>query len=154
MVIGSAEATIDYPLVYNPAELARVHNQAKTNYGLPELFPASEIAFLQSNVDSGLLGQDAQDIFFRTGTLAQHTFGISGGSEKTNYRVSLGLLDQEGMILGNEFKRYNGRFNLDSEINDKIRFGTTLSFVQVTPIQTTKMKTVWGCSKGNNGLVH
>ena len=30
------------------------------------------------------------------------------------------------MILGNEFKRYNGRFNLDSEINDKIRFGTTL----------------------------
>ena len=130
MVVGSAEATIDYPLVYNPAELARVHNQAKTNYGLPELFPASEIAFLQSNVDSGLLGQDAQDIFFRTGTLAQHTFGISGGSEKTNYRVSLGLLDQEGMILGNEFKRYNGRFNLDSEINDKIRFGTTLSFVR------------------------
>ena len=130
LVVGSAESTIDYPLVYDPAELARVHNQAKSNYGLPELFTASDIAFLQSNVDSGLLGQDAQDIFFRTGTVAQHTVGISGGGEKTNYRISLGLLDQEGMILGNEFKRYNGRFNLDSEINDKIRFGTTLSFVR------------------------
>jgi TonB-dependent SusC/RagA subfamily outer membrane receptor len=63
LVVGSAESTIDYPLVYDPAELARVHNQAKSNYGLPELFTTSDIAFLQSNVDSGLLGQDAQDIF-------------------------------------------------------------------------------------------
>ena len=130
LLLGTAEATIDYPLVYNPAVLASKYNEATTNAGLPNLFPPDEISFLQANVDSGILGRDLQDVFFRTGSLAQHTIGLGGGGEKTNYRFSLGILDQEAIILGNDYKRYNARFNLDSEITDNIRFGATLSMVR------------------------
>ena len=79
LLLGTAESTIDYPLVYNPAVLASKYNEATTNAGLPNLFPPDEISFLQANVDSGILGRDLQDVFFRTGSLAQHTIGLGGG---------------------------------------------------------------------------
>ena len=64
-------------------------------------------------------------------TLQQHTFAATGGSEKTNYRISAGLLDQTGNTQdGSKFKRANFRINLDSQINDKLSIGTTISMVR------------------------
>ena len=53
---------------------------------------------------------------------------VSGGSEKTNYRIGLGILDQESIATGgNYYDRVNLRFNLDTEVTDQITVGTTMS---------------------------
>lgn len=52
---------------------------------------------------------------------------ISGGSGKTNYFISLGALDQQGLRLGSGYKKMFGRINLNTELSDYIRMGLNTS---------------------------
>ena len=51
----------------------------------------------------------------------------SGGSEKTQYYISAGGLSQEGIIIGSDFSRYSLRTNIDTQLLDNIKFGTSIS---------------------------
>ncbi len=51
---------------------------------------------------------------------------ISGGTDQNRYFVSLSMLDQKGMVLGDDLKRYNGRVNLDVDVLPILRFGTNM----------------------------
>lgn len=50
-----------------------------------------------------------------TGYTQSYDLNISGGSEKIQYAIGAGYLDQEGMVKGNEYKRINLRSSLDSQ---------------------------------------
>lgn len=129
-IFSTSDVTKLPDLVYNPVTLAEKVDEANANYGIALQFPANEMAFLQSAVNAGTLGTNYQDVYFNSAPSTQHTLGVTGGSENTNYRFSLGLLDQEGVMLGSDYKRYNVRFNLDSELNERIKIGTTVSMVR------------------------
>lgn len=59
---------------------------------------------------------DAMDAITRTGITHNHTAGISGGNANGRYRISLGYLDQKGIIRESDFKKYTanltGNFKL------------------------------------------
>lgn len=64
---------------------------------------------------------DWQDEIMRRAFSQSHNLSFSGGSEENRYYVSLGYLDQEGVILESNFQRYSFRTNLNySPINDFI----------------------------------
>lgn len=46
-----------------------------------------------------------------------HNLSVRGGGEFVKYFVTAGFLDQQGVVKGNDFKRYNLRSNLDFKIN-------------------------------------
>lgn len=48
----------------------------------------------------------------------EHQFSLSGGSEKTRYALSLGYLNENGILKTTSFQRYSARVNVDSKIND------------------------------------
>ena len=48
----------------------------------------------------------------------EHQFSVSGGSEKTKYSMSLGYLNEDGILQTTSFQRYNARVNVDTKIND------------------------------------
>lgn len=52
---------------------------------------------------------------------------ISGGSGNTNYFISLGTLDQQGLRLGSGYKKVFGRVNLNTVLSDYIRMGLNTS---------------------------
>lgn len=52
---------------------------------------------------------------------------ISGGSGKTNYFISLGTLEQQGLRLGSGYKKVFGRVNLNAELSDYVRMGLNTS---------------------------
>lgn len=52
---------------------------------------------------------------------------ISGGGEKSSYFFSLNYLDDEGIAIASNFKRYSGRLNFNTEIRKNIRFSTNIS---------------------------
>lgn len=54
---------------------------------------------------------DAFDEITRTGIVNNHTVAVSGGSDKGNYRVSLGYFDQEGVIKENELNRLSANIS-------------------------------------------
>jgi len=61
----------------------------------------------------------------------------SGGNEKTKYYMSLSYSNQDGILIGNNFKRLSGRLNLDQAVTDKFRVGMNLSLSQTTSGRVT-----------------
>ena len=56
---------------------------------------------------------DYQDEIFRNAPISNYNLSVSGGSEKLSSFVSAGYFTQDGTIIGQSFKRINGRVNLD-----------------------------------------
>jgi TonB-linked SusC/RagA family outer membrane protein len=53
----------------------------------------------------------------------EYSMRLIGGTAKTDYFLSLGYTNQEGTLLGNNLKRYNASFKLNSEITKWMRTG-------------------------------
>ncbi|MEX2234875.1 MAG: TonB-dependent receptor [Cyclobacteriaceae bacterium] len=83
--------------------------------------------FTQEFIDNPTTDTDWQSEIFRTAPTANANFSMRGGSDKTQYMLSLGYMDQQGVIIESRFKRYSLRVNLDQKINDKIKIGNSLN---------------------------
>jgi TonB-linked SusC/RagA family outer membrane protein len=57
---------------------------------------------------------------------------VSGGTDNTDYYVSLGYSDTEGTILVNNLKRYSGAVKINTKINDWIRTGLNYRLVNAS----------------------
>lgn len=57
-----------------------------------------------------------------------HNFSVAGGSDKSTFRLAIGFLDQDGLVVGNKLQRYNSRFNIESQIIEKIKVGGNIAF--------------------------
>ena len=76
----------------------------------------------------GSANTDWQDEIYRTAYSQSHNVAFSGGSPKTQYRVSLGTQNQAGIIIGTDMKRYNARVNVSQRsLNDKLKFQFNLA---------------------------
>ncbi|MCI4668258.1 MAG: TonB-dependent receptor [Bacteroidia bacterium] len=94
--------------------------------------------FLQDYVDGvpGLTNTDWADAVFRTGIQQNHYINLAGGSEKTNYSISFSYFDQENIIIDSDYQRLTNNFQLNSEVNDYIRFGisSNISLGDANPV--------------------
>lgn len=52
---------------------------------------------------------------------------VSGGTETSTYFVSLGYLDDQGIAIASDFKRYTGRVNLNANIKPWLKLSTGIS---------------------------
>ena len=80
--------------------------------------------------DPSVLGKGTnwQDAIFRTALQHQHQVSAQGGSEKIKYYVSGNYMDQDGTIIGSEFKRYGARVNLDSQLKSWLKLGLSANY--------------------------
>jgi len=71
---------------------------------------------------------DWQDQILRTAITHNHNLSFGAGDKSSNYRFSLGYMDQEGIIRISGLKRYTARFNgSKSMLNDRLKVGTQLT---------------------------
>lgn len=69
---------------------------------------------------------DWQDQVFRTSKIQSHNMGVSGGSQTANYFVGAGYMKQQGLELGQGFKRFSLKANSDVKIGDRIKIGESM----------------------------
>ncbi len=76
------------------------------------------------NRDGSDFGQnvDAMDAITQTGITQNYNISIGGGSDNGSYRISAGLLDQEGIIIESGLEKYTGSINgsykfIDNRLN-------------------------------------
>ncbi len=69
---------------------------------------------------------DWWDIILRNGAYQNYNVSASGGNDKSNFFSSVGMLDEKGLQINNNYNQYNARFNFDyklkSNMNTGIRF--------------------------------
>lgn len=73
-------------------------------------------------------GTDWQDAIFRRAVMQSHQVAVTGGSEATQFAASAGYTQQDGIIIGSDFDRFNMRMNLDHNVNEWIKAGASLSY--------------------------
>jgi len=76
------------------------------------------------------VNNDWQDLLYQTAAQTGVNASVSGGSESGSFYVGLGYLDQEGIVLTSENKRYSLAINLDQEVNDWLSFGTHFTYTR------------------------
>jgi TonB-linked SusC/RagA family outer membrane protein len=127
------------------------------------LLNATEYATLmnESSVASGgdIIFEDPQslgegtdwqeEVFNRNAPIQNHELSISAGSKKSQYFVSFGYFDQEGIVApGNSnYNRFTVRLNSTHNINDHITFGNTLAYSR-TRSTGVSTNSEWGSPLG------
>jgi TonB-linked SusC/RagA family outer membrane protein len=64
--------------------------------------------------------RDALDDVLQTAPQQQYQLSATGGNENIKYALSGEYLDQEGIILNSEFKRYSVRANFDAKLSKRL----------------------------------
>ncbi|WP_370174615.1 SusC/RagA family TonB-linked outer membrane protein [Leeuwenhoekiella palythoae] len=70
---------------------------------------------------------DWQDEFFRTGEVKSYQLSARGGNEFVNYFISGEHLNQDGIALGVNYKRYSARANVEITASDNLKFGVNIA---------------------------
>jgi TonB-linked SusC/RagA family outer membrane protein len=68
---------------------------------------------------------DWQDVIFRTAPVRNVQLSSRGGTDKTSFFISGGYFSQEGVVINSNFNRFNLRVNVDAQITEKVRIGTS-----------------------------
>lgn len=92
--------------------------------------PTDEVVFVgdEAQLENIRLGKDFDylDAVLKQGSQNSHQISANGGSENTQYNVSLGYFKEDGIIDLMDFERITGRVNLDHRINDTFKFGISM----------------------------
>ncbi|MDR0729755.1 MAG: TonB-dependent receptor [Prevotellaceae bacterium] len=104
------------------------HNKARDMDGLTPLWTADVQNKVLANDPNSIWGEtDWLDKVFRTGVTQQHNISASGGTQRTKYYTSIGIMDQEGTLHNTGYTRYNMRANLDILVAKNLRFLTNIA---------------------------
>jgi TonB-linked SusC/RagA family outer membrane protein len=120
---GVQRISKDIP-VLNAPQFMELTNEARVNGGASPLFSDSDI--------SGAQTFDYPDMLLRTAQQASQAITVSGGDRGLRYLLSGNRAQQEGIELGSDFERYGVRLNLDSDVSERFRMGTSLSLTRVS----------------------
>lgn len=119
--IGVAKISKKLPLL-TAGEYAKNINEVRLSQNgngidpLP-IFTDAEVQAFEKNG-----GTDWQDVIYRTAITQNHQLSISGATEKTNYLVSAGYLDQEGILLNSGYDRFSLRASVKTNISSWLNF--------------------------------
>ncbi len=99
------------------------------------------------NPEAQLLYKDNYDKYLLESNLRQeYNVSASGGTEKSDYFVSLGFLEDPSYIRGSQFKRYNGRTTLNAQLYKWLKVGTNVAY---SYRETQSPATRWGRNPGS-----
>ena len=117
----------------NPEVYPRGDNPNITND--ENIFAGDEVAL--DNIRSGWVGgswdgtkiqnTDFTDFVTRTAMTTQNTLSVSGGTEKMKAYGSFGVINNEGAVKGQSFKRYNAVASVDLTPKKWFSFGGTIN---------------------------
>lgn len=131
---------------------ATAYNQAQANAGLAALYSDEQVERIKGYIDgtfpyeydpenpidniwqgrrNGNANNNWARLLYRDYAVNQkHNINVSGGSEKTQYYVSGGYIEQNGMYQwGNDsYKRYNFMANFNSDVTSWLKFNSSVKY--------------------------
>jgi len=124
--------TKNYEFMADYPRALTLHQQAAAVNTLP-----SNFMFKDGTIDQWMaLGMidplrypntDWWNIIIRDGEIQNYNVSASGGNEKSNFFISIGIMDEKGLQINNDYKRYNARFNYDAKVGSNMNVGARFS---------------------------
>jgi len=112
-------------------DYATLRNEANTNAGRSAAYSASAMEKILNQTDPD--NYPDNDWFALTlrenAPMMEHQLNISGG-EKTKYYLGGAYFTQNSLIPGKDLKRYSLRANTETQISEKLKVSSNLSFIR------------------------
>lgn len=87
---------------------------------LPKLFDENDKPIYNTNWEKEI---------YKPAISHSHYLLMQGGSEKSAYSLSLGYLNQDGLMIESWFKRYSARLTMDNDVTKWLTVGGNISFI-------------------------
>lgn len=71
---------------------------------------------------------DWQNEIFRLSPVQNYYLSATGGNEESNYSISGGYFQQDGIIIGSDYERITFRINSTHQLNKRLKIGENISF--------------------------
>lgn len=125
---------IDVNVDYGTQKVAKTLDLCTTDEWIKVITEASNAAgksvpAIALNPEEPGEGVDWQDEVFRVAPVWNYSVGATGGSENLNYNVSLGYLDQDGIIDHTDYNRINLRIKSDFT-KGRVKIGESILLTQ------------------------
>lgn len=85
----------------------------------------AEQPYSQEDISDNNIDTDWIDEIIRVAPVQNYEMSASGGNEKAQYFISGSYFDQDGIVLGTDYQKLNGRINLDYTVNNKLKIGSS-----------------------------
>jgi TonB-linked SusC/RagA family outer membrane protein len=126
-------------------------NKPMKKYKLMDAVTYAKIANLTAGVDvfpdpQSFANQttDWQSMIFDNSVTKSHQLSVSGGTENAKYYVSGFYIDQEGLLVNSNQKKFGVRSNIDLKLSKRLNFGINVYAGRINSHNNTDMG-----SKGN-----
>ncbi|NND04835.1 MAG: TonB-dependent receptor [Saprospiraceae bacterium] len=145
--VGTTSAISNLDMM-NAEQWSAMRREAFRN-GWDGAVPPDEDVFFPEHLEARAAGRDVDwlDLVLKDGWQTNHQLGFRGGSEKTQFNVSLGYFNEDGIIDGMDYGRITGRMNLDHKISEV--FSSGISFTLSNSTQNWGSSAVMGEALGN-----
>jgi TonB-linked SusC/RagA family outer membrane protein len=137
-LVSSTDPTGIPDFVTNSAQYMQTLNEAYTNIGKSVVFDSATV--IQPFIDAsknpnGLTSLGVpnyvaypntnwEKVLFQHHLLQSHNISVSGGDKNTHYLLSLGYLNNPGLVANSGYSKYQFRINVESKIGKNITVGT------------------------------
>lgn len=120
-------------VVKDPVQFMELRNQAMINGGrLIVDYPQTLIDEYREGMNNDPYtypNNDWFDIMFSAALIQEHNLQFSGGAENITYALSLGYLDQKGVMMGSNSNRYSLGFNSTVQLSKNLKIGTNINAI-------------------------
>lgn len=119
-----------FPELANAAQYTRGLAEAAQNRGEDpnSVYSKEELAKWAAGTEKGYKSYDYYDMIMRKNVPQYHiNASVTGGSERTNYYLSLAHTKQEAMMPDFDYQRTNFQLNIDTKITDRFTIGAQVS---------------------------
>lgn len=123
-----------------PKLLSSIDHILLTNEGDLNAAPLAAPTYNQTTIDNyrnkpadnlSVFNTDWKDLIFQnSGLMQNHNLIVSGGGDKASYSASGTLLDQQGLVVNNKFKKYDLRLNSDINLYKNVKFSSDLFYTK------------------------
>ena len=126
-----------FDLIFDPYQYAELNNEGRVAAGYAPLYVGAEQygTYYPSlmEIANGTWKSKTfwPDEIYREALTTNTTIAARGGNEKTQYSMSLGYLNQDGMVINNNYKKYTGNLKLDQKIRKNISLGVNMNISMI-----------------------
>jgi len=124
---GSQQATI-LPNLLNAEDYAMLANEARVNSGNAPYFSSDQIALMMNDDPfDGFDNVNWVNKTFNSAPISSHTLSFNGGTERLSTQLSVGYLNQDGIMIGSGSERFNFRGRIDFDVKDWFSVGLNIN---------------------------
>lgn len=125
--VGKTKYSYDTYIGYKSAFKSEDYSRSLSGWAAKELAESGTLSngtlYAQELIKVTGIDRDWQDVFFDGGFIKSHSFAARGGTEDTKFSTSLRYLQDEGVVITDNYEVYSAKLKLDSKLTDRLKFG-------------------------------